>query len=70
MSWATSELLSTNAFSIGQVFENIVGKEENAGKQHFSISHKVFHPNDDRLSWATSELLFTNAFSIRQVSIS
>ena len=27
-----------------RIFENIVGKEENAGYQHFPISHDIFKP--------------------------
>ena len=32
-----------------KAFENIVGKGENIGNQHFSISHNVFYPLKDSI---------------------
>ena len=34
-------------FPTGTTFENIVGKGENAGKQHFLLPHYVFYATKD-----------------------
>ena len=32
-------------------FENIVGKGENAGNQHFLLSYNVFNPSQNKLQF-------------------
>ena len=32
-------------------FENIVGKGENAGNQHFLLSHNVFYPSQAKFEF-------------------
>ena len=51
-------------------FENIVGKGENAGNQHFLCSHSVFNPIMTKIIiLSTVKLSFGNAFDLDQAKI-
>ena len=51
-----------------KLFEHIVGKEENAGNQHFLLSHNIFYHFQNKFLFfsITFILLFTNAFNLDQ----
>ena len=53
-----------------RAFENYVGKGGNAGNQHFSFSHNVFHPIKERNHLLTTLLLPSeNAFELVEANI-
>ena len=47
------QTISTLTNPIEKPFENIVGKGENAGNQHFSFSHNVFYPTINKFQFLT-----------------
>ena len=53
-----------------EIFENIVGKGENAGNQHFSFSYNVFYRSQNNFNFkVTFILLSANEFNLDQSKI-